>query len=866
MIKCIPSSSLIAAIVMLLIPLTALSQDYVLIGWNDLGMHCANKNFSKIAVLPPFNNVNAQLIMKSAGQPPQLVTSGYTIEYSIPNNTYSVGKTDFWTYAQQLFGLPAPLPPNIGLTGKGLTGQLDSSGNYFSARGIPLTPYPDSDLVNENPYQLIHLVAKSKADGSVLATTDAVIPVSNEVGCVQSGCHSSENDILNAHEDVSGFNRNGPVLCANCHSSNALGTKGIPEAGPFSERIHGAHSDVLGSSNTVATCYKCHPGPKTQCLRDIMGRNPTNPLACEYCHGTLANVASSISNGRQPWLQEPQCGNCHGANYAEEPGKLFRQSQGHGGLFCSACHSSPHSILPTVQPNDNLQNIRLQGFAGTLRKCSVCHATPPSGPGPHGIMDTVYSLTHAPVPTLPSNGVFGITTNPRLQWTAVQYDQTYRLQVAADSSFSTVILDDSSLTTNYQDVGPLGSGNKYYWRVLAVNSSGSTPWSDSWSFTTGTGTTYTYTMNSPWNLVSLPVDVSNPQVAVQFPSANSAAYGYIPNSGYVTRDTLIHGAGYWMKFNNTQPLNMTGMPYPIDTINVAAGWNLIGSVSNPVAKNSIITMGTTIGSQFFGYNKGYLPSDTLLPAHGYWVKVSDAGKLILGAGAMNMTATNASALLNMNSLIAEDASGNKQTLYFGKSPEGAFKTNQYEMPPAAPEGEFDVRYGTDTYVEFAAIDRARELPVIITTNSYPVTVKWRMRTSPFDAVFVLNGTELSAGSDGMITLADAQSRLVLKLGASAARNTPQEFVLEQNYPNPFNPTTVINYQLPFESRVVMKVYNIVGEVVSTLVDGVQGAGMKSVEWNSGNYSSGIYFYRIQITSMESPTKTFTQGRKMLLLK
>jgi hypothetical protein len=86
-------------------------------------------------------------------------------------------------------------------------------------------------------------------------------------------------------------------------------------------------------------------------------------------------------------LDEPSCGssNCHGAQFAEEPGKLFRNSKGHGGLFCSTCHSSPHAILPTTKAQDNIQNMALQGFAGTLSECSVCHGYTPTGLGPHGI-------------------------------------------------------------------------------------------------------------------------------------------------------------------------------------------------------------------------------------------------------------------------------------------------------------------------------------------------------------------------------------------------------------------------------------------------------------------------------------------------
>ncbi|MFA7360511.1 MAG: T9SS type A sorting domain-containing protein [Candidatus Kapaibacterium sp.] len=376
-------------VVLFLVVSNVYSQQYILIGWNDLGMHCSNKDFSKMTVLPPYNNINAQLILKSVGQSPQIITTGFKIEYSIPYNTYSVGKTNFWTYAQQVFGLPNPLPDNIGLAGKGLTGQLDivTAGNYFHAEGIPVTPFKDTNWTVEKPFQTIHLVARNIATNDIVATTDVVIPVSNEIGCVQSGCHSSEQSIKNDHEDVTGFNTNGPELCARCHGSNALGTIGDTiHAKSFSYRIHEKH-DNIQPVNDINTCYKCHPGPNTQCFRDVMRVGIPNPMTCQSCHGTMSQIASSINGGRKPWLQEPQCGNsaCHGSNYAEEPNKLFRNSKGHGNIFCSACHGSPHAITPTREANDNLQAINLQGFSGTLRKCSVCHSSNPTGSGPHGI-------------------------------------------------------------------------------------------------------------------------------------------------------------------------------------------------------------------------------------------------------------------------------------------------------------------------------------------------------------------------------------------------------------------------------------------------------------------------------------------------
>lgn len=380
---------LLALVATVLVSVNASAQSYVLLGWNDLGMHCSNKDFSKIAVLPPYNNIRAQLVKKTEGGP-DLVTSGYTISYSIPGNTYSVGKTNFWTYAQQLFSLPAPLAPNIGLTGNGLTGSMQIDGNGFLVTGIPVTPFQDTNLVKEKPYQLIHLVAKSTATSAILATTDVVIPVSNEINCLKSGCHVSEQAILNSHDEVDGkFNRNGPVLCASCHASNALGTVGMPEAKSLSFRIHNEHADKLdktgkSKATKLAVCYTCHPGPETKCYRDVMLTDANK--VCQDCHGTMKQVANSIQEqGRRPWLDEPKCGSCHTTKYAEEPGKLYRESKGHGGLYCSSCHGSPHAILPTNQANDNLQNIRLQGFAGTLTTCTVCHPTKPNGTGPHGV-------------------------------------------------------------------------------------------------------------------------------------------------------------------------------------------------------------------------------------------------------------------------------------------------------------------------------------------------------------------------------------------------------------------------------------------------------------------------------------------------
>ncbi len=378
------------------------SGQYVIIGWNDLGMHCANKDFSKFAILPPYNNLHAQVVkVGDADNNPELVTTNVNVTYEVPGNTYSVGKTNFWDYEDQLFGVN--LPDNTGLTGAGLSGDMEIQDNYFIKEGIPLTPYTDDNLTDEDPYQLALLQAYD-GQNNLLASTQPVIPVSNEISCVSSGCHSSENDILYEHEEEGGFDPNNtPILCAECHSSNALGTPGTPGLESLSEVIHDQHAEETND------CYKCHPGSQAQCLRGVMHGAG---LVCQDCHGSVAHVAQTIANGREPWLEEPKCGatDCHGPDYAEEPGKLFRQSKGHSDLYCSACHGSPHAILPSTNDRDNVQNIALQGYEGTLQECTVCHGVAPTGAGPHGILAT--AVKEIPNSGITSDAIEKIYPNP----------------------------------------------------------------------------------------------------------------------------------------------------------------------------------------------------------------------------------------------------------------------------------------------------------------------------------------------------------------------------------------------------------------------------------------------------------------------
>jgi len=95
--------------------------------------------------------------------------------------------------------------------------------------------------------------------------------------------------------------------------------------------------------------------------------------------------------------------------------------------------------------------------------------------------------------------------------------------------------------------------------------------------------------------------------------------------------------------------------------------------------------------------------------------------------------------------------------------------------------------------------------------------------------------------------------------------TPKEYTLYQNYPNPFNPATTIKYALPYVSNVKIVIYNMLGETVSELFNGMQEAGYYDVSWNAGSIASGIYFYMIDAKAVDGKNN-YTSVKKMVLLR
>jgi len=446
---------------------------YKVFAWNDLGMHCYDKDYSVFSILPPFNTVHAQVVrVGSTSSTPLLCgSSEVSVFYagvadpSRSINTTSIGKTNFWAYCMKIYGAQPAV--DVGLLGSTMPGRantprpmtIDNVTKWATARGIPITCIDDGGKFN--PYPMMQFQAIPAGSTSVIATVDAVVPVSNEMDC--KACHANGGIAADqAHAQFYGLQLSAnadpniaarenilrlhdiqyktqlwaarPVLCAACHYSPALDLAGTGPGGTqigheyMSHAMHRRHGKTMDnqlpstsnpaivSSPGVDACYKCHPGNSTNCLRSVMA---ASGLACQSCHGDLLAVGAQYKF-RTPWADEPKCQSCHtgdfnsnlggslprmlaynagdntatpilapSSRFAETFNTLYRNSSGHGGLACSACHGSPHTEWPSTNPqaNDNITSNQLQGHAGPVVECSVCHGMSQASTmsGPHGM-------------------------------------------------------------------------------------------------------------------------------------------------------------------------------------------------------------------------------------------------------------------------------------------------------------------------------------------------------------------------------------------------------------------------------------------------------------------------------------------------
>lgn len=238
-----------------------------------------------------------------------------------------------------------------------------------------------------------------------------------------------------------------------------------------------------------------------------------------------------------------------------------------------------------------------------------------------------------------------------------------------------------------------------------------------------------------------------------------------------------------------------------------------------------------------------------------------------------------------------DNAGGQKTLYFGLDQTATngidVHLGESDLPPYPPTGAFDARWLLPENNFIGTLSSWLDYRFV---SSFPFsgTIEHRFRfQSAMGATFMVvswnfppgvtaliqdlsNGTSINLpiSGSGTYQMNDFQSLNRLKLFVTYNNvvsvdetndNLPVDFSLKQNYPNPFNPNTVIGYQLPVTGNVTLKVYDVLGSEIGTLVDEYHEAGKYKVEFDAESLSSGIYFYTLQSGS-------FRETRKMVLIR
>jgi len=282
---------------------------------------------------------------------------------------------------------------------------------------------------------------------------------------------------------------------------------------------------------------------------------------------------------------------------------------------------------------------------------------------------------------------------------------------------------------------------------------------------------------------------------------------------------LQTGSGFVQQFNGFKE-------YFASTYAVHDGWNLL-SVPRVVNDYRAITLYPTAISRAFEYQGTYLVKDTLVFGHGFWIKF-DAENLVPIVG-VDRLQDSTSIVIGWNLIgcistplavanITSNPGGIVTSQFFGYN--GSYQVADTLFPGQG----YWVRTNQDGTLIFDTTGsvNARDRIVIRPTHETPP----------------------SAPGDNI---------------EYSGHRIPDVYALKQNYPNPFNPSTVITYQLPGAVHVSLKVFDILGREVASLVDGMKEVGNYSLEWNPEALPSGLYYYRLV-------AGTFSETKKMLIVR
>ena len=359
-------------------------------------------------------------------------------------------------------------------------------------------------------------------------------------------------------------------------------------------------------------------------------------------------------------------------------------------------------------------------------------------------------------------------------------------------------------------------------------------------------------INTGWNLLSLPVKPSNSSYTVVYPNSEGGQpFRFFANS-YQNQEFLEVGYGYFVRYGRVVDTKVAGtrisnINASINPVLLTKGWNTIGSLSTTVNVSDInfdpagLQIPTTKPTSVYGYktDRGYIEVSEIQPGLGYWLKVDDKGYLKMKATGIKYNQDNANVekqnvINSSDKLTLVDNGQHQAELYLTNNDANV---SQFELPPTPPTEMFDVRFGNGAIAENSEVSNIRFQGV-----HYPVAITVQNPSSNYTVVDLITGKTIgvinSQNTTVTITNSEIQSVKLLK------SDLPVTGYSIETVPNPANGSTNVKFTVPQNNFVTLKVYNMLGVEVSTLVQEFKNAGTYDVPFTTSSLPSGQYTVRV----------------------
>jgi len=449
---------------------------------------------------------------------------------------------------------------------------------------------------------------------------------------------------------------------------------------------------------------------------------------------------------------------------------------------------------------------------------------------------------------------------------------TYEAQVATSTAFSPTLKDITNLTDSSTIVN-LGLSTTYYWRVRAFSGGFTGAWAAVDSFKT----LYTPCTTTPSRLAPLANSMTE-----AFKPTFKFSYVQSASTYHLQVDTLNRFAARDTGFSGGLVLNDSTTIF--DTTYVSAAGN---SAFSQVDSFTVIFKPAVPVLVYPAHNA----ANITVPVTFKWNHVAGDSNFVIQVWTYTFSGQSlTSDTTKHDTSITKTGYLNRQKYYwkvlsYNQGAASAFSAPDsfstiIEVPgaPTLVSPRNPAKGGMKTIFTWTSALNAETYHLQVSSSNFPTSsYSEDVYTTNGDTTYTIKDTLLAnttyywhvsginVGGEGLFSsTAFYQTSGTVSVEAPGAQ-IPKEFALRQNYPNPFNPSTTIQYDLPKAAYVSLKIYDVLGRLVTTLVDGIQTANTYQVQWNASAISSGVYFYRIEARSQDG-SNNFTSVKKLILMK